>query len=170
MDYAFVPTPVGDLGVAWSAAGVERLWFVDADGAAASPVDGTRHERPGFGAGDQLAGYFAGTLCDFDLPLLPRGTPFQLKVWEALQRLPYGTTASYGELAATLGQPGASRAVGGANHNNPLPVVIPCHRVVAADGSLGGYAGGVCFKRFLLDHELRYSFHLADHSARHSHG
>jgi len=105
-----------------------------------------------------LAAYFDGTLKAFDLPLIPRGTPFQLAVWEALLQVPYGKTTSYGGLADALGRPGVSRAVGGANHRNPLPVVIPCHRVVGANGALGGYAGGVRFKRLLLDLELRHSF------------
>ena len=158
LDYAVVPSPGGDLAVAWSAPGVERIWFVNAEGAPAVPATWTRRDTAGFGAGDQLAAYFGGTLRDFDLPLIPRGTAFQLEVWEALRRIPYGTTTSYGALAAALGRPGASRAVGGANHNNPLPVVVPCHRVVGAGGTLGGYAGGVRFKRILLDHELRHCF------------
>ena len=160
MDYALVPSPAGDLTVAWSAQGIERIWFVDAEDSPAVASTWTRRDTAGFAAGVQLAAYFAGTLRDFDLPLMPQGTPFQLDVWEALRKIPYGTTTSYGALAADLGRPGASRAVGGANHNNPLPVVVPCHRVVGADGTLGGYAGGVRFKRILLDHELRHSFEL----------
>jgi len=158
LDYATVPSPAGDLTVAWSPEGIERIWFVTADEAAVAPATWRRQAHAGFDAGDQLAAYFDGTRKTFDLPLLPRGTPFQLAVWEALLRVPYGTTTSYGGLAAALGQPGASRAVGGANHRNPLPVVIPCHRVVGANGTLGGYAGGVRFKRLLLDLELRHCF------------
>lgn len=89
----------------------------------------------------QLEAYFAGELRTFDLPLHLEGTPFQRKVWEQLQQIPYGQIISYGELARRIGQPGASRAVGGANRRNPIAVIVPCHRVIAADGSLGGYSG-----------------------------
>ena len=89
----------------------------------------------------QLKAYFSGALRQFDLPLQLEGTPFQLKVWEQLQQLPYGQIISYGELACRVGQPGASRAVGGANRRNPIPIMIPCHRVIAANGTLGGYSG-----------------------------
>ena len=86
----------------------------------------------------------------FDLPLRPTGTPFQLNVWEALRRIPYGETVTYGELARRIGRPPAARAVGSANHHNPLPIVVPCHRVIGADGTLTGYAGGLVVKRALL--------------------
>lgn len=98
----------------------------------------------------QLASYFAGQLQVFFLPLCTRGTPFQEKVWCALQKIPYGETRTYGELAAMIGQPTAARAVGGANHRNPLAIIIPCHRVVAAHGGLGGYGGGLDKKQWLL--------------------
>lgn len=89
----------------------------------------------------QLEAYFAGRLREFDLPLHLEGTPFRLKVWEALRQIPYGQVISYGELARRIGQPGASRAVGGANRHNPISIIVPCHRVVAADGAIGGYSG-----------------------------
>lgn len=89
----------------------------------------------------QLEAYFAGTLRQFDLPLQPEGTPFQLRVWEQLRQIPYGQVISYGELACRIGQPGASRAVGGANRRNPIPIIVPCHRVIAVNGTLGGYSG-----------------------------
>lgn len=98
----------------------------------------------------QLREYFAGTRRTFDLPLAPRGTAFQQRVWAALRTIPYGETRTYGELAAAIGNPRAARAVGMANHRNPLPILIPCHRVIGADGSLTGYAGGVETKRKLL--------------------
>lgn len=98
----------------------------------------------------QLASYFAGQLQVFSLPLCTKGTPFQEKVWCALQKIPYGETRTYGELAAMIGQPTAARAVGGANHRNPLAIIIPCHRVVAAHGGLGGYGGGLDKKQWLL--------------------
>lgn len=101
----------------------------------------------------QLREYFAGQRRGFDLPLAPRGSAFQLRVWQALERIPYGRTRSYGELARQLGCPGAAQAVGAANGSNPLAVVVPCHRVVGADGALTGYAGGLERKRRLLDLE-----------------
>ena len=101
----------------------------------------------------QLTEYFAGARRDFDLPLRPQGTSFQQAAWQQLQRIPYGSTISYAEEAARLGRPTAYRAVGGANGKNPLPIVIPCHRVIAADGSLGGFSAGLAKKQWLLDHE-----------------
>ena len=102
-------------------------------------------------ARDQLEAYFAGTLEDFGLPLSPQvGSPFERAVWEALARIPYGTTTSYGELADRIGHPGKARAVGWANGRNPLPVVVPCHRVIGADGKLVGYGGGLAVKEQLL--------------------
>ena len=89
----------------------------------------------------QLAAYFAGTLYSFDLPLHLQGTPFQLRVWEQLRQIPYGQVISYGELARRVGNPNACRAVGGANRCNPIPIIVPCHRVIAANGTLGGYSG-----------------------------
>jgi len=102
----------------------------------------------------QLQSYFDGELRDFDLPLAPTGTEFRRRVWAALAEIPYGATTSYGVVARALGlAPGASRAVGTANGANPIPIVVPCHRVVGADGSLTGYAGGLERKRLLLDLE-----------------
>lgn len=114
--------------------------------------------RHGFGSlAEQLDEYFAGERREFDLPLAPRGTAFQLRAWEALRMIPYGETRSYGEQAAMLGGADAghtlARAVGLANNRNPISIVIPCHRVIGADGSLVGYGGGLEAKRFLLDLE-----------------
>lgn len=107
----------------------------------------------------QLAEYFARERTDFDLELRPAGTPFELEVWEALRRIPYGETRSYGELARALGRPNASRAVGRANGANPIPIVVPCHRVIGADGSLTGFGGGLQAKTTLLELEgLRLPF------------
>ena len=104
-------------------------------------------------AGRQLDEYFAGTRQRFDLPLAPVGTPFQGEVWAALADLAFGTTSTYGELAAALGRPAAARAVGAANGRNPWSIVVPCHRLVAAGGNLIRYGGGLDRKRWLLDHE-----------------
>ncbi|HEY4058114.1 MAG TPA: methylated-DNA--[protein]-cysteine S-methyltransferase [Kofleriaceae bacterium] len=103
----------------------------------------------------QLAEYFAGTRTDFDLPLAPDGTEFQRRVWRALETIPFGETWSYGELAKKIGNPTASRAVGAANGQNPLWIIVPCHRVIGANGDLTGYAGGMTAKKFLLAHERR---------------
>jgi methylated-DNA-[protein]-cysteine S-methyltransferase len=103
----------------------------------------------------QLDEYFAGERREFDLPLRPAGTAFQLAAWRALRAIPYGRTVSYGEQARRLGHPGRARAVGAANGRNPLPIVVPCHRVIGADGSLTGFGGGLETKAWLLDHERR---------------
>ncbi|WP_067486627.1 methylated-DNA--[protein]-cysteine S-methyltransferase [Actinomadura hibisca] len=104
---------------------------------------------------EQLAAYFAGGLTAFDLPLDLRGTPFQQRVWTALQSIPYGETITYGQLAEEIGKPSASRAVGLANGRNPVGLIVPCHRVVGSTGSLTGYGGGLDRKRYLLDFERR---------------
>ena len=101
----------------------------------------------------QLGEYFAGGRTHFDLPLAPSGSPFQLRVWNALREIPYGQTASYGEIARKVGVPSAPRAVGAANGLNPIGIIVPCHRVIGSDGSLTGYGGGLERKRLLLDLE-----------------
>lgn len=105
----------------------------------------------------QLEEYFAGTRTAFDLPLAPHGTAFQQQAWEALRRIPYGETISYGQQALMLGDRNKSRAVGAANGKNPIPIVVPCHRVVGSTGHLTGFAGGLDTKAWLLDHERRIS-------------
>ncbi len=103
----------------------------------------------------QLSAYFAGEIEQFDLALAPEGTPFQQKVWDELQTIPYGATISYGDLARRIGNPNASRAVGLANGSNPIPIVIPCHRVIGSNGKLTGYGGGLPIKEKLLALERR---------------
>lgn len=105
---------------------------------------------------EQLDEYFAGRLKEFTLPVMPSGTPFQIKVWKALQQIPYGETRSYKEIAQFIGQEKACRAVGMANNKNPIAIIIPCHRVIGSTGKLIGYAGGLHIKRFLLDLEKKY--------------
>ena len=125
--------------------------------------DGWR--RGGTVAGEarrQLEEYFAGRRADFQLRVAPAGTPFQLRAWRALRDIPYGETRSYGEQARAMGQPRAVRAVGAANGRNPIPIVIPCHRVIGGDGRLTGYAGGLDIKKHLLDLER---VHVIDGSA-----
>jgi methylated-DNA-[protein]-cysteine S-methyltransferase len=102
---------------------------------------------------DQLTSYFDGGLATFDLALSLDGTPFQRRVWQELCAIPYGSAISYAELARRIGKPGASRAVGSANGRNPVSIIVPCHRVIGADGGLGGYGGGLDRKRWLLEHE-----------------
>lgn len=106
-------------------------------------------------AHEQLEAYFDMRLTEFDLPLEPQGTDFQRRVWDALRRIPFGETISYAELARRIEQPKAVRAVGAANGRNPLMIIVPCHRVIGADGSLTGFGGGIDRKRWLLDHETR---------------
>jgi methylated-DNA-[protein]-cysteine S-methyltransferase len=121
------------------------------------PVKTKGNETPGWALGkqcvQQLDEYFTKKRTQFDLPLKPQGTVFQQTVWQALQQIPYGQTISYGELAKAISNPKASRAVGGANNRNPIPIIIPCHRVVGANGSLTGYALGLEMKEFLLNLE-----------------
>lgn len=116
-----------------------------------------RDGEPFKAAADQLDTYFSGELTTFDLPLAPRGSEFQQRVWAALQEIPYGQTESYGELAERIGSPAAARAVGLANGKNPIGIIIPCHRVVGSNGNLTGYGGGLDRKRRLLDLELAVS-------------
>lgn len=116
-------------------------------------LDATRDPAKLRPARDQVLAYFAGKLRKFTLPLAPDGTAFQKNVWAALRRIPFGKTRSYGEIAAEVGNPKASRAVGRANGTNPICLIVPCHRVIGADGSLTGFAFGEKLKRRLLDHE-----------------
>ncbi len=104
----------------------------------------------------QMNAYFEGKVTEFELELDPKGTPFDQKVWDALKEIPYGETTSYGSIAARIDMPMAARAVGAANGRNPLPVVVPCHRVIGSDGSLRGYAGGIRFKQALLEIEREH--------------
>lgn len=148
-------SPVGDLRIAehhGTITGIEFHPFREPRGL---PLGERDDEAPLLAeAVRQLTAYFAGELRDFDLPLAPSGTEFQRRVWRELEGIGYGETASYGEIARRLGMvPGASRAVGLANGQNPIPIVIPCHRVIGANGSLTGYGGGLDRKRTLLELE-----------------
>jgi methylated-DNA-[protein]-cysteine S-methyltransferase len=150
MHYDHYDSPIGRLLLAGDDAG---LAHIDFERGRYPTTIGSDWERRPHAFGDvraQLAAYFEGQLTAFDLPLAPRGTPFQLAVWQALRTIPYGATTSYGEIARGLGAGTASRAVGAANGRNPLPIVVPCHRVIGADGSLTGFGGGLPLKRWLL--------------------
>lgn len=153
MDYTVIDSPIGPLLAAADEAGLRTLLFAR-DGHEARPEPAWRRSDARLAdAREQLAAYFAGGLREFDLRLAPRGTDFQLRVWRALGEIPFGETLSYGQLARRIGRPQAVRAVGAANGANPLPIVIPCHRVVGSDGRLVGYGGGLEVKRALLDLE-----------------
>jgi methylated-DNA-[protein]-cysteine S-methyltransferase len=148
MHRAVVDSPIGPLGLVASDTGLRAVHF---DGRRIRP-DGNSPVLAE--AEHQLASYFDGDLELFDLPLELDGTEFQRRCWLALATIPYGQTVSYGEQARRLGLgPDAARAVGAANGRNPLPIVLPCHRVIGADGSLTGFGGGLPTKRFLLEHE-----------------
>ena len=149
MDLSLFDTPLGQVGLAEEDGAVVRLYLPNAPTPRIMP-----HETPLLAEGRrQLLDYLTGARQTFDLPLRLQGTEFQRQVWEALRAIPYGETRSYGQLAAALGRPKACRAVGMANHNNPIPILVPCHRVVGTDGSLTGYAGGLDLKRRLLELE-----------------
>lgn len=154
--WTVIPSPVGDLRVVERDGALTAIEFAPFPRVGDGRPRGERaDDHPILGtAREQLTAYFAGELTDFDLPLAPDGTPFQLRVWEQLRAIGYGQTASYGQVAARLGMTNAaSRAVGLANGRNPIPIVIPCHRVIGANGALTGYAGGMERKQVLLDLE-----------------
>ncbi|MEM8902903.1 MAG: methylated-DNA--[protein]-cysteine S-methyltransferase [Actinomycetota bacterium] len=150
-----VPSPVGELRLVASDVGLRAvLWPDEDDDRVRFDDDLVEADHPVLdAAASQLAEYFDGDRTEFDLPLDPHGTEFQVAAWKALAEIPYGETATYSEQAERIGRPTAVRAVGAANGRNPLSIVLPCHRVVGADGSLTGFAGGLDAKRLLLDHE-----------------
>ena len=148
--YTTVESPLGPILLAGTETGLRIVSFLSGDDPI-SPEGAWREEPNAFAeAVRQIRAYFARELRSFTLALEPYGTPFQLAVWEALRAIPYGKTLSYGELARRIGKPAAVRAVGAANGRNPLPLVVPCHRVIGADGSLTGYHGGLAIKERLL--------------------
>ena len=151
-------TPLGTMRVVGDARLIDRVDLPNAAARAPDPAwRAARGALPGplSEAKRQLGEYFAGDRREFDLPLAPDGTAFQHRVWNALRRIPYAETRSYGDLAKRIGNPTASRAVGAANGCNPLAIVVPCHRVIGADGSLTGYGGGLPVKAALLALEQR---------------
>jgi methylated-DNA-[protein]-cysteine S-methyltransferase len=150
VNYRYLDTPIGRLLLARDPEGLRLIHFQTSRRPEEPASDWQQRDDDFDDVVAQLTEYFAGTRRDFDLPLAPAGTPFQQRVWKALLRIPYGETMSYGELAARIGQRSASRAVGLANGSNPLPIVIPCHRVIGANGTLTGYGGGLAIKERLL--------------------
>jgi methylated-DNA-[protein]-cysteine S-methyltransferase len=151
--YMLHPSPIGELVLAGTADALTYIGFPTGSRKANIKSHWHRSENHFAEARRQLDLYFAGKLTHFDLPLAPSGTPFQQRVWEALLEIPYGETTSYGALARKIQQPKASRAVGSANGSNPIPIIIPCHRVIGGDGTLTGFGGGLPTKRYLLQLE-----------------
>jgi len=152
--YTQIESPLGPLLLAADQAGLREIRFVGRH--PAQPESSWTEDRaPLTETIRQLEAYFAGDLENFNLQLAPEGTPFQLEVWQRLCDIPYGKTISYGELAGRIGNPKASRAVGLANGSNPIPIVIPCHRVIGSNGKLTGYGGGLPIKEKLLALEKR---------------
>jgi methylated-DNA-[protein]-cysteine S-methyltransferase len=155
--YSYMNSPIGRLLVAGDENGLQQIFFE-------SEKKGQR-PQPGWVQGkslirkalEQLQAYFAGELREFKLDLAPAGSPFQLRVWQALRAIPYGETISYGELARRIGNPRAPRAVGAANGQNPLPIVVPCHRVIGSSGALVGFGGGLDVKAKLLALERQFT-------------
>jgi methylated-DNA-[protein]-cysteine S-methyltransferase len=158
---AMLPSPVGELRLVATDDGLADIVFPDSSGAAISPVpngvSASIDDHPMLArAAAQLGEYFAGKRQRFTVKLAPRGTAFQHRVWGALAAIPYGETRSYAQIARAIGKPTAMRAVGAANGRNPLPIIVPCHRVIGANGTLTGFGGGLPTKQWLLDLERRH--------------
>lgn len=150
----YYDTEIGVIGIAEENGYISDMVF-GKDGLIDAEIAETRLIKKAFG---QISGYLSGTRKSFDLPLLVEGTEFQEKVWNELLKIPYGETRTYGQIAEAVGNPKAVRAVGAANNRNSLPILIPCHRVVGANGSLTGYSGGLDAKRKLLEIEEKNRF------------
>lgn len=143
----FYTCPIGEIGIEANEDAVTQIYFEKDMHSPNIEIKMTPIIKE---AKSQLDAYFAGKLREFDLPLAPSGTEFRKKIWDLLLKIPYGETRTYGQIAAEAGNPKASRAVGQANHNNPISIIIPCHRVIGANGKLVGYGGGLDIKRKLL--------------------
>lgn len=157
MNYEFMDTPIGRLLLVADDHGLRHVDFPGVDQAARIELHWHRGGRRLGVATEQLDAYFAGRLDAFDVVLAAEGTAFRKIVWEELARIPYAATISYGELARRIGKPSASRAVGAANGANPIPIIVPCHRVIGSNGALTGFGGGLPIKRWLLEHERRHA-------------
>jgi methylated-DNA-[protein]-cysteine S-methyltransferase len=164
VSYSVYCSPIGELLLTSDGKALTGLYMCEHKGRPAhGPEPSWERVDSAFRAvREQLDAYFEGGLRAFELPLRMDGTPFQHLVWEGLRAIPYGETVSYAELARRIGRPGASRAVGSANGRNPISIVVPCHRVIAADGTLGGYGGGLDRKEWLLEHETARFQHAND--------
>lgn len=153
MLYSYLESPIGSVLLAGAKDSLRFIGFPSGPKAMQAESDWTEDNEPFVQAKQQLTEYFAGERREFDLPLAPQGTPFQLSVWQALLTIPYGATCSYRDIAEQVGNVKAVRAVGGANGRNPLPIVVPCHRVIGSNGKLTGFGGGLDTKEFLLSLE-----------------
>jgi len=151
--FTYVPTPIGRVLLQGDGRSLTGLHLADHRRAPQPAAGSSRDDDALAGVAQQVREYFAGDRRDFELELAPAGTPFQVEVWLALGDIPYGETISYAELARRVNRPGAARAVGAANGANPLSIILPCHRVIGADGSLTGYGWGLETKSWLLAHE-----------------
>jgi len=164
--HTLIDSPVGELLLTGDGEALSRLAFVQSRRPeVAAALRGSRVDDGFPAVRAQLEEYFAGRRRDFELPLALHGSEFELRVWDALRRIPYGATTSYGAVARSIGHPDGARAVGLANGRNPIAVIVPCHRVIGADGSLTGYGGGLHRKRFLLDLEAGRTSLLASPGA-----
>lgn len=157
MYYCYLDTLIGELLLAGEDNALCFIGFPEGSMRLEPETDWIFSEKPFAAAKEQLLSYFDGKRKSFNLPLKPHGTEFQLQVLDELQKIPYGTTTSYGDIASRIGRPKAVRAVGAANGRNPLPIVIPCHRVIGASGDLTGFGGGIPTKKALLQLELEHS-------------
>jgi len=153
LSFCYMPSPVGDLLIAGDGAHLHYISFPTGHKKMEPDASWTENAEPFGEVTRQLAAYFDGSLTEFTLPFALNGTGFQEQVWHLLETIPFGQTRTYGWMAEQLKDRNKSRAVGAANGANPLPIVLPCHRVIGADGSLTGFGGGVETKRWLLDHE-----------------
>jgi methylated-DNA-[protein]-cysteine S-methyltransferase len=157
MRYTYYDSPLGDLLLIGDDGGLSGLYMQTTRYPVRVSRDWTRADDGFVEVREQLTEYFAGTRREFDLRLNARGSRFQKQVWDALVEIPYGETASYGQIALRVGVPDGARAVGLANGQNPISIIVPCHRVIGADGSLTGYGGGLPAKQFLLSLEAAHS-------------
>lgn len=157
MYYTFHKTPIGKILIAGSESVIKLMSFPKGDRQIPVGENWSESELPFIQAMTQLDEYFQGSRIEFNLPIAPSGTEFQQLVYKALLEIRYGQTISYGELARQIGRPRACRAVGAANGANPIPIIIPCHRVIGSTGKLTGFGGGIPVKRWLLAHEKKYS-------------
>jgi len=155
--YDHLDTPIGPLLLVSDGDGLVYIGLPRHGAAQAAPEDAETSKSKLHGAARELDEYFAGTRQQFDVPLRPSGTPFQLEVWGALLAIPYGETVSYADIARRIRRPRAVRAVGAANGANPLSIIVPCHRVIGSHGDLTGYGGGLPAKRWLLAHERKHA-------------
>ncbi|MCY4613391.1 MAG: methylated-DNA--[protein]-cysteine S-methyltransferase [Nitrospira sp.] len=156
VSYCIVKSPVGRILLAGNARALTHLSFQDGRHPVDPDPQWTYSEKPFQRPIRQLNEYFSGKRKTFTIALAPQGTPFQQRVWQALRTIPYGRTLSYGQIAKAIGQPTAARAVGAANGQNPVSIIVPCHRVIGSNGKLVGYGGGLSIKDALLVHESTY--------------